>query len=395
MKRIFSGVLVMCFLWAPYGRAQSAGAAKQPAKTSPMRPSLDVLVSRIDAYWKSLSDQKKMQAAEFIDASDREAFYRSTIPPFSTPQLKSLELSADRKEATATVVVMRTFPLMAPKVEWPVIERWHFERGNWYREFPKSSNNPILDSVKASTPDRAQTEKLENEIRTALKVERVVDFGTVRESAPLQLALKYTLSGKDSFSAKLKMPSGLYTEGDVEYKLVPGEQELLVKAVMESLEGPVQKQVVLSVQRENAVVPFEIEVKGFVYVPVSITPKVLSLSPTQAEKELRVKNNTNSTIELLQAYSEAKQITVDFLPTNIPPGGEILLKVKQDTKQAPLVPGKFYSLSVPLAKPVDNVNFISFSVVGGSAKGTSEGTESNQEVVIKSDNSKSCKIPTP
>jgi hypothetical protein len=395
MKKVFSGVLVLSLLLAIQAMAQSKGTAKQPAKTSPIRPSLDVLVSRIDAYWKSLSDQKKMQAADYIDPSDREAFYSSSIPPFSKPQLKSLELSADRREATTTVVVTRMMPPLTTKMEWTVTERWHFERGNWYRAFPKSSHNPVLESIKALTPDRAQTEKWENEIRKTLTVESVLDFGTVRESAHLQLALKYTLSGKDNFSAKLKLPPGFTAECGEECALIPGEHELRVNVPTWQLEGTVHERITLSARRDRAVVPFEIEVKGFIYVPVSITSKVISLSPNQAENELRVKNNTKSAIELLEAYSEAMQVTVDSLPATIPPGGEIALKVKLDTGLAPLVAGKFYSLTIPLAKPVENVNFISFGVVGGSVKETAIGTKSNQEIVIQSDKSKSCKNPPP
>jgi hypothetical protein len=394
MNQVSSGILAILFLMGAHAAAPSDGAAKSTQKAYPVTASLDTLVSRIDGYWNALLQKKKGQAAEYVAAADRDKFYSSNLPPFTNPHLKSLELSADRKEAMVTVVVTRTMPPSGIKMDWPVTDRWRFEKGNWYRTLPVKSRVLLPGMEREGNPAGEDAEALKNEVRKLLMIENtVLDFGTVRESTPLHLSLKYTLGGKEPMGAIISAPEGFGVEGGNELVLNPGDHELRIIVPTWRLDGVVNERIVMTVRPPGAEVPFEIEVKGNVYVPVSIAPKTLKFQREESEKEVRIRNNSKSDLELQPVYSETRQVLVQPLPATVLPGQEIVLKVKLSKESASLRANQTDVLAIPFAKPVDGVNSLSLSVILNAEDVGKDGekTDAKGEIpLIPSDKSQNC-----
>jgi hypothetical protein len=407
MKQMVLGILV-AFLIATPVTAQAPKAAGSTTQTAPARPSLDALAARIDGYWKLLSERKKAKAGEYVIAADRDNFYSSTIPTFTNPQLKSLELSADRKEATATVLVKREMQPFKRMMDWPVVERWRFERGTWYRSFPKMTKLPLPETGNPQALSAEEIEPVKAQIRKDLKIEKaVLDFGTVRDAAPLQLNLKCTWSGKDPLLLRFKTPLGFGIQGGDELEIKPGETDLRIIVPVWQFDGPVRERITITARRQGVDVLYEIEVRGNVYVPVAVSPKILKFSRGENEKQVRIRNNSKSDIELLPISSETGKIIVEPIPARVPAGQEVTLKVKLDKGTESLKTNKIDSLVIPLSKPVDDVNSISIAItmnaaVSGAGNapsvpksiadiiGAATGKQEPPDLIIQSDKTQTC-----
>jgi hypothetical protein len=364
MKRISSSILAALFLISVNAAAPFEGTAKITRKSGNIAASLDVLASRVDAYWNALLKKKMRQAAEYVTSADRDKFYEKNIPTFSNPYLKSVELSADRKEAWVTVNVTRIMAPLGAEVSWPVKEKWRFEKGSWYRTIPEKSPGLFPGMKKEEKTTSGDAAVSQDKIRKLLIFPNtILDFGTVRESMPLQLSLKYTLRGDKTLGVVIKAPDGGGIEGGSEQLIDPGDHELRITVPTWQLDGPVNEKILLTVRQPGTGIPFEIELKGNVYVPVSISPKMLKFKKDEREKEVRIRNNTKSNLEILPVYSETRQVQIQPLPITILPGNEIVLKVTSDKKSMSLPANQVDALAIPFAKPVDGVNALSLNVV--------------------------------
>lgn len=397
MNQVSIGILAILFLLSAHPVAGSSGAAKSKQKAAAVKPSLDTLVSRVDGYWNALLKNRKGQAAEYVAAADRDKFYSSNPAAFSNPRLKSLELSADRKEATVTVVVTRIMLPYGVRVDWPVTGLWRFEKGNWYRTLPPKSQFLLSGTERKENPAGEDVEALKNETRKLLRFEKtILDFGTVRGSTPLSLSVKYTLGGKESLGATISAPAGFGVQGLKGQVLNPGNHELQIIVPTWQLDGAVNERIVLTVRRPGVAVPFEIEIKGNVYVPVSIVPKSLKFKSDEGEKEVRIRNNTKSDLEILPVLSETQQVLVQPLPATVLSGQEIVLKVKLKKESASLRANQNDSLTIPFARPVDGVNALSLNVIFNAdesdvAKVAITGGEAP---LLPADKSKNCTVPS-
>ncbi len=358
--------------------------AQVSKRKAPAAPSLDLLLSRVDAYWKFLVQKKKSQAAQFINASDRENFIAVAIPPFSDSRFKSLELSADRKEATTTVIVKRALAPLAEQVEWPVIESWRFEKGNWYRRF-QGFSLPIAQSPGAKLSPE-QVDDIKREILGKLRIEdSILDFGTVRDSSQIQLSLKYTLTGSQPLAATFKTP-GFVMQGLSNGSLLPGEhRELILTAPGWDREGVVDEKLVLTAHLRGISVPFEVAVKGNIYVPVSLSPSRLKLDKDTPEREILVRNNSKSSVELVRLFTETGRAIVEPLPATIAAGQQRALKIRLSGKSG-TTPRD--NLVISFAQPVDGVSVLSLTVEFSSDGGSAETGDPG---IIQSDKSKTCK----
>ena len=351
MKRVrFLPALLLFVMAVPPEQAMA-----QKAKTPPA-PSVDLLLNRSDSYWNLMLQRKKSQAVQYISASDRELFLNSAIPQFSNPRFKSLELSDDRTQATITVVVRRVVPALGGPTDWPVTEEWRFEKGTWYRRFV-NSGFPVPEDVgfrKPGPPD---------EIHKLLRIETpVLDFGTVRGSQPVKLSLKYSLAGDKPLSVKFKVPSGFDISG-ARRSLAPGkERELIVSVPTYAYDGPVNERIILEVRRPGGEVSFEVIVKGNVYIPASVTPKMLTLNENEPEQEIRIRNNSQTNIELRPLHTESGQVAIESLPSGIAPGQEIVLKVKLDPKPGSKKTPTRDNVVIPFKEPVDGLGGLSLTV---------------------------------
>jgi hypothetical protein len=392
MNRVSSGILAVLFLTMAHAIAGSNIPSKSAPKTYAARPSLDALVSRVDGYWNALLQKKKLQAAEYVAAADRDKFLSSNFTSFTSPHLKSLELSADRKEAIVTVVVNRTTPF-GTRMEWPVTDKWRFEKGNWYR-IPSAKPRVLLPGTdNEATASGGDAETLMNDVRKSLKIQNtVLDFGTVREFTPLKLSLKYTLAGKEPLGAAIEFPEGFAIEGGMDQVLYPGDHELRIDVPTGQLDGAVNERIIIKVHKQGATVPFDIQVKGNVYVPVSIAPKSVRFQKEESEKEIRIRNNSKSDLELLPVYSETRQVSIQPIPVTIPPGQEIGLKVKWSKGSPSLRTNYVDTLAIPFAKPVDGVNSLSLRVILNAPEARKDGEKAGagEDFYLPSDNSRNC-----
>jgi hypothetical protein len=340
-------------------------SAQRQAKTIPARPSLESLVARVDSYWKLVQVKKKLAAAEYVIPSHREEFVARFIPDFSDPRISSLALSPDRNSVKVTVSVQREFP--GQTMKWLVTENWVFEAGTWYLEpetllLPMSNGAPVNPSL----PNAEQKEKLQRELREMLRLEnQSLNFGTVRQGAPATAMLKYTLSGNDSLPIDIdRTRPGLKLFGLRDRTLVPGKsRELAIEVSTLDYEGAVNERVALLVSRQGVDLPFEIEVRGNIYVPISLTPKILFFRQNEQdkEKELLVRNNTKQQVELKSVFSETNALVIEPLPATILPGQQLLLKFRKiaDVSNANLRD----NISISLTKAADGMGSINIPVI--------------------------------
>ena len=211
MRNIKAVVLVMSlFFLLPL----AAGQTKSQATTAARKASLDLLVSRIDSYWKLMLQGKRTSAAQYVAPADREEFAGRANPKFTDPRLKSIEFSKDRTEAIVTVTVKRALPIGV--MNWPVEERWAFQNSNWYVQFElKSAAFPGGGDEPGISESAIRAELMERELREMFRLEQtVLDFGTVRQGMQVSLPLKYSLAGDESIRATTRdRPPGIVLGG--------------------------------------------------------------------------------------------------------------------------------------------------------------------------------------
>jgi hypothetical protein len=336
------------------------------------RPSLDLLVTRVDEFWKLLLAKKMLQAAAYVRPSDRSKFSSGGISTFKEPRLKSLELSSDRTEATVTVVVKRIVVALRGEIEWPYINRWHFEKGNWYCRY--ESFNSILPSGNPNRATPEQVEAAKAEIRSRLRFEKTAfDFGRVDLGQKVVLSLKYSLTGGDPVSVTLQSRSfpdeccGIRRSihmSPEEQKLLPGaDQEMTVEVPTRDYDGAVNERFTLVAKVQNLEVPFEFSVQGYVYAPVSMIPRALRFKKGEREKQVVMRNNSHSDLQVKPAISETRQISIEPLPATIPAGQELKLTVRAGEALDSLVVETPDNVAITFVKPVDGMGGLSFRVI--------------------------------
>ena len=296
--------------------------------------SLDHLLTRVEQYWKLLSARKVVQAGEYVSRTLREDFLARGIPRFSDPHISALDLTGDPTEVTVTVLVERALPPPLGVMKWPVKQRWVFEEDDWYVH-PTAPLMPVQNNAGTHGPSNTgQLDKQEQDLHRILRFEQTtIDFGTVRQGDYAPIILKYTLEGNESITLTFeKMPLDFRIPGlkQRSLRLMPGKlQELKIEMATRKYDGAVEKDMILVAHQENAEASFEFTVKGFVYVPVSHSPRILRFTKGNLEKEITVRNNTKSALEIVSFLSESKIITAEPIPTTILPGQELRIHVKQ------------------------------------------------------------------
>jgi hypothetical protein len=149
------------------------------------------------------------------------------------------------------------------------------------------------------------------------------------------------------------------------YCLTPGQQqELTIGISTGNYDGAFSERIVLVAHRQEIEVPFEFLVQGFVYTPVSVSPREeLRFNPAKGarEKEILVRNNSKSDLELKSLQSESGAIQVEPLPATIPAGQQLKLKVKQ-IKTVPK-PDTLEHVVIVFTQPIEDMESISLSVV--------------------------------
>jgi hypothetical protein len=351
-----------------------ASTASKKSETATAKASLDLLVTRIEDYWRQLAQGSRDKAVYYIIPSDRKKFFSVTAPKFRNPRFRSVEVSDNRNEATVTVMVKRIVPPLPTEIDWPVKDKWRFEKGTWYCLFDPQFL-PMLNSVKSVALSPEQLETSQREIRKRLQFEKSeFEFGTVNQGEDVVLNVKYRLEGSDPMLMRIRSSApgsecpqctrerGIGIRGAEDQKFLPGpRQELSVEVPTWNFDGDVKEQFTLFAKLNGVEVPFEFSVRGIVYTPLSISPKFLRFKPGEREKEILLRNNSKSDLKLEQVLSETKALTLDPFPATIPPGGQLKAKVKAGESLDYAAPNAVDRVAITY-RPIDGFSGISYKV---------------------------------
>lgn len=308
--------------------AQSTRSAPPQGET---RPSLDALRLRAITYWNLLARGQTSQALQYVEPAWRQNFKARQTPPFSEPRITAFGLSAKPDEVSVTTEVKRIVPPIPNPVYWPVTEKWVFRNGSWFVRvenpaglfpFPSSPGH----SVPALSPE--ESEKRRKAILEALQFEiQDLEFGTVRRGDNVPLSLGYRLAGTEAFGIVLKnFPDDLLLLNLPDRNLPPGkEQKLQMELLTRSYADEVNENFTAVISHQGVEVPFEFKLHGFVYVPVSVTPRALRFLKGEREKEIVLKNNSKSEVTVNAVRNAG--FNVAPLPQKLSPGADCHLRV--------------------------------------------------------------------
>jgi hypothetical protein len=329
-------------------------------------------VTRLEAYWNLLAGKKRDSAALYVSSSDRKEFRLGKTPAFSNPRIKSIEMSPEGDKATVIVTVKRTFPMFATDIDWAVKDQWKFEKGNWYVRYDPHPLPFPIERPKGLTPE--QTESFTREVRRKIKFSQTAfDFGTVNQGKVAELKLKYTLAGSDPIPVIFRTSApgsacpecdrqrGIGLQGLEQDSLQPGTHELLVTVPTWDYDGSVKETFTIDAKALDVHVPYEFTVRGNVYIPLSIIPKTLKLRKGEREKEIVLRNNSKSNLELQKFVSESQAIKLDPFPLTIPPGEQASIKVLAGEAVDDAFPNAIDHLAITF-KAVDGFAGISYRI---------------------------------
>jgi len=329
------------------------------------KPSLDALVTRAGTYWGLLAKGEKSKALAYVRSQSRDNYLNRQTPAFSEPRVADLELSRDPAEVWVTVKVKRILPLIPTPVDWPVKEKWVFEGGQWLVVI---TNSPDKFARVTGTEPRApatsseEDEKKRQAIRAALHFENSsVDFGDVRQGEQVPIELKYRLTGSEAMTWKLAgAPRGLTRKASGGRELKAGEgQKIELNLQTQEIDGEIEETFTILAGSAGLEVPFEFNMHGRVYAPLSISPRSLRFLKGETAKEVVLKNNSKSTIQLLPA--KATGLDVQPLPQALAPGAEC--RVTVSLKLRNYSTNHVAEIALRFAEPVDGVKSATLPVV--------------------------------
>ena len=343
--------------------APAASAAERPAR----KPSLDALIARVSAYWELTANGKKTQALEYVQPQSRDTYLALQTPGFSDPRITNLELQPDPSEVMVTVKVRCVLPQTPAPFDWPVKQKWVLEGGKWLVVVPKSATAMFASTDEKqpanSTSGPEELEKRRQAVSEALHFDSSsIDFGLVRQGQRVPLGLTYRLSGNEAMAWRLKAPPrGLAPSGSGDRTLVPGEgQKLELRLQTRDYDGEVNQTFSILAGRDDVEVPYEFKIHGFVYTPVSVSPRSLRFLKGESSKEVTLKNNSKSELQIVSVYSEKEGLEVQPLPQTVAPGAECRLTVTLKLKTYPT--NYADNLVLRFASPVDEMESVGFSV---------------------------------
>jgi hypothetical protein len=329
------------------------------------KPSLDALVTRAGAYWGLLAKGEKSKALAYVQPQSRDNYLNRQAPPFSEPRVTDLELSQSPAEVWVTVKVKRILPLIPAPVDWPVKEKWVFEGGQWsvvITNSPDKFARVTGTGPKVPAPSSEDEEKKRQAIRTSLHFENSdVDFGTVRQGEQVPIELKYRLTGSEALTWKLtEAPRGLTRKASSARELKAGEgQKIELNLQTQEMDGEITGTFAVLAVSAGLEVPYEFNIRGRVYAPLSISPRSLRFLKGETAKEVVLKNNSKSTIRILTA--KATGLDVQPLPQALAPGAECRVTVSLKLRNYSTNYGA--EIAFPFADPVDGGKSATLTVV--------------------------------
>ncbi|HYK88001.1 MAG TPA: hypothetical protein VE398_04495 [Acidobacteriota bacterium] len=319
----------------------------------------------MNSYWALLEKGTKRQARYYVSPATRDTFLARQTPEFSKPSVTGLEFSEKPGEVIITVTVKRTLPGVGT-LDWPVKEKWIFRDGDWFvmiagTSLPYSSRATGKVAVPLS-PEEIERQK--KEIMAALRFDRqVIDFGTIRKGKTASSDLKYNLAGSDPMEVHFRdAPSDLIVTGLANQRLSPGDNQVLsMQLITENFDGQVRVPFTVLAKRGDVEVPYQFEMDANVYSPISALPAQLLYLRDERQKELIVRNNSQSEVEIKGIYSGSGVFEVTPLPVVLQPGDKAVLRVSLLS----IISRRNYPdmLSLTLARPVEDMQSLIVPVV--------------------------------
>jgi hypothetical protein len=349
-------LLIVC---AP---AQTVTTPQAPAK----KPSLDLLLKRVDAFWSALAEGKRLPALEYVEASGREVFLAWQVPAFSDPRVVKLEPAQDGLAVMVTMEVTRSLPPLVAPVTWPVTHQWVFRERNWFIVIERGVPMFATSAAKPDKPPLTQAE-IEGRIKTVrelLHFEKTdLDFGTVRQGKSARLSIAYHLAGDQAMDLMFKnAPPELYVRGLEKRKFEPGvDRRIEFEFSTEILAGKLERSFAILVRYNGIEVPFEFKIRADVYAPVAAVPPILRFQKDEREKEIVLSNNSKSEVQIKSMDCENNEFSVQPIPLSLPPGGSARVAVKL---LFPIQKRNFRdSISFNFLKPVEDMEYLPLPVI--------------------------------
>jgi len=342
-------------------------AGEPPAR----RPSLDTLVARASAYWELLVKGEKNRAMGYVQTESKENYLARQTPDFSDPRLTNLELSSDPTVVWLTVKVRRVLPPIPTPLDWPVKEKWVFEKGKWLVTIAESSKpfevNPATRTGRPGGIPKLGPEDIEKNrhaINEALHFGNTkTDFGVVRQGQEVPIELSYWLAGDERMVWRIEGdPRELVNRGSSSAELTPGEGQKIEMALQtQDYDGEINKTFTLIVEHAGVEVPYEFSVHGYVYTPMSVSPRALRFLKGESSKEFTLRNNSKFEARIVSFRSESENLDVQPIPQTLAPGAECRLTVV--LKDTPVSENVREALTLRLADPIDGMKKIILPVV--------------------------------
>ncbi len=317
--------------------AVAAATEPHPQSKPRPKPSLDALLLRANSYWSLLEKKDKLEALKYATPSSRKTLLARQDPPISNPRVTGFQLTGKPDEVQVIVTVKRFLPEIGT-LDWPVHEKWVFKNGNWFVDVAGPA--PQFPSRPGKQPASLSAEEVERrqaEVKAALRFDRqVIDFGIVRKGTSASFDLKYSLAGSEPVEVLFKdAPADLLVYGLEGGMLKPGTDVTLpMQWVTQNYDGQVQAIFTLVARQHQVEVPFQFDLRGVVYTPVSALPAQVTFRENEQQAELVVRNNSKFEVRIASFLTQTNSVTVQSLPQTLAPGSQVTLTVRPRLKIA-------------------------------------------------------------
>ncbi len=320
-------------------------------------PDLNLLRSRVEAFWKLRQQGRKQEALNYVDPSCRKNFLDRSELKFLSFSLDQMRFIPNSSSVIVTVTVRLPFPQFPAPVDSPVEETYVFRNGNWYAQVaPAADLKQLFQDSKerksATGPSPEVVEKMRKELdQLEIKPEQI-QLGELRQGIAKVFSVGYKNSGTLPARVKInKTPPELSVNGLVAY-IYPGKSGTsLFTLDTTNLDGKISDKIAFLVSNEGAEITREIPVEGYVKAPLSFTPPHLVLGQ-DSRCEVSIKNQTQQVIQIY-ASNLPDFMSIEGLPNKtIDPGATATIVIVWDRGKIPSKwPGS--NIFFEFGKPVD------------------------------------------
>ncbi len=157
------------------------------------------------------------------------------------------------------------------------------------------------------------------------------------------------------------VPPDLAVRGLDGRKLRPGPGKIELQLATSNYDGDVNETLRFSTRNRGVQVPYEFTIRGHVYTPISLSPRVLKLRNDEREKELVLRNNTAREVKIIAIASETLGTEAKPLPLTLRPGETGRLNLRLGGAFSGINHGETVTLT--LDQPIEGVHYLFVSVI--------------------------------